>query len=155
MSNGISAHGFQIRFNGVAVDELKDVTPPALTRKAVDDTRHNDDDDEYKMGIRRAGPMHFDMNFLPATGQQFLDAWANFTLDRYVLIYPDGAIMSFFGYVIDINGKAPVDDGLVVTITVQPSGEINLLATIGEPSVLLETGDYLLLETGDHILLES
>jgi hypothetical protein len=38
-SNGISAHGTIIKRNGANIAELKDITPPALTRKAH---RHDD-----------------------------------------------------------------------------------------------------------------
>ena len=56
-SNGISAHGTIIKRNGRAIAELKDITPPALTRKPIDTTTHNSNDDSYVVGIRRKGEL--------------------------------------------------------------------------------------------------
>ncbi len=37
-SKGISAHGVVVKRNGVSLAELKDLTPPALTHKALETT---------------------------------------------------------------------------------------------------------------------
>jgi hypothetical protein len=37
-SNGISAHGTIVKRNGLAIAELKDITPPPLSRKAIETT---------------------------------------------------------------------------------------------------------------------
>jgi hypothetical protein len=73
MSEGLSAQGTIIERSfdpnwppsspvGGAVDfieigELRDITPPALTRNTIELTNHNDDDDSYIVGIRRHGEM--------------------------------------------------------------------------------------------------
>lgn len=127
-SNGISAHGTIIKRNGTAIAELKDITPPPLTRKPIDTTTHNSDDDSYVVGIRRKGEMQFMMNFLPSgeasqnalTG--LLKAWADGSKDRYDLLYPDGAIWMFSGFVSNIAPKAPVDGVLEASVSIRPSG---------------------------------
>src|SRR3954468_9772878 len=113
-SNGISAHGTIIKRNGTEIGELKDITPPALTRKPIDTTTQNSDDDSYVVGIRRKGELQFMLNFLPyaeathdaSTG--LLDAWADGSKDEYQILFPDGAVWLFSGFVSNIAPKQPV-----------------------------------------------
>lgn len=127
-SNGISAHGTIIKRNNVAIAELKDITPPPLSRKPIETSTHNSDDDSYVVGIRRKGEMQFMVNFLPSgdathdatTG--LLDAWATGSKDKYELLFPDGAVWLFSGFVSNIAPKQPVDGGQEASISIRPSG---------------------------------
>lgn len=150
----VSAQGLIVKRNGVAINELKDTTPPALTRKATDRTLLLDADDVYVMGIRHPGPMVFTLNWLPDTDdtqEGLLAAWASGSLDSYDIHFPDGAVWTFTGYVESLTPKDPVDGALEIVVTIQPSGGVNLLHV--DSLLLMETGDLLLLETGDGILL--
>lgn len=127
-SNGISAHGTIIKFNGTAIGELKDITPPPLSRKPIDTTTQNSDDDSYVVGIRRKGELQFMVNWLPndepthdAT-DGLLAAWATGSKDEYQILYPDGAVWLFSGFVTNIAPKAPVDGVQEASISVRPSG---------------------------------
>lgn len=127
-SNGISAHGTIIKRNGTPIAELKDITPPPLTRKPIDTTTHNSDDDSYVVGIRRKGELTFMVNWLPfsedthdaSTG--LLDAWATGSKDHYAIDFPDGAVWQFSGFVVNIAPKAPVDGAQEASISIRPSG---------------------------------
>lgn len=127
-SNGISAHGTIIKRKTVAIAELKDITPPALTRKPIDTTTHNSNDDSYVVGIRRKGELQFMLNFLPfdeathdaSTG--LIDAWAKGSKDRYDIEFPDGSVWLFSGFVTNIAPKAPVDGAFEASVTIRPSG---------------------------------
>jgi len=127
-SNGISAHGTIIKRNGTPIAELRDITPPPLSRKAIETTTHNSDDDSYVAGIRRKGELQFMVNWLPdgeathdaTTG--LLDAWATGSKDGYEIDFPDGATWLFSGFVIGIAPKAPVDGAQDANITIRPSG---------------------------------
>ena len=127
-SNGISAHGTIIKRNTVPIAELKDITPPALSRKPLETTTHNSDDDSYVVGIRRKGELQFMVNFLPfdepthdgSTG--LLDAWAQGSKDRYDIEFPDGAVWLFSGYVTNIAPKNPVDGVFEASVSIRPSG---------------------------------
>lgn len=127
-SNGISAHGTIIKRNGTPIAELKDITPPPLTRKPIDTTTHNSDDDSYVVGIRRKGELTFMVNWLPSgeathdatTG--LLDAWATGSKDRYDILFPDGAQWIFSGFVSNIAPKQPVDGVQEASISIRPSG---------------------------------
>lgn len=127
-SNGISAHGTIIKRNSVAIAELKDITPPPLSRKPIDTTTQNSDDDSYVVGIRRKGELQFMVNWLPSgetthdatTG--LLDAWATGSKDRYDILFPDGASWLFSGFVTNIAPKQPVDGAQEASISIRPSG---------------------------------
>lgn len=129
-SNGISAHGTIIKRNGTEIAELKDITLPALTRKPLDTTTQNSDDDSYVVGIRRKGELQVMVNWLPSgeathdatTG--LLDAWATGSKDRYDVFGPaeDPWHWIFSGFVVNIAAKAPVDGVQEATISIRPSG---------------------------------
>lgn len=127
-SNGISAHGTIVKRNGTAIAELKDITPPALSRKPIETSTHNSDDDSYVVGIRRKSELQMMLNFLPfseathdaSTG--LLDAWAQGSKDLYELDYPDGAVWLFSGFVTNIAGKQPVDGAQEASVSIRPSG---------------------------------
>lgn len=127
-SNGISAHGTIIKRNGTAIAELKDITPPPLTRKPIDTTTHNSDDDSYVVGIRRKGELQFMINFLPSgesthdASSGLLEAWATGSKDEYQLLCPDGAIWLFSGFVTNIAPKQPVDGAQEASVSIRPSG---------------------------------
>ena len=127
-SNGISAHGTIIKRNGTPIAELKDITPPPLTRKPIDTTTHNSDDDSYVVGIRRKGELTFMVNWLPSGEQThdattgLLDAWATGSKDRYDILFPDGAQWIFSGFVSNIAPKQPVDGVQEASISIRPSG---------------------------------
>lgn len=127
-SHGISAHGTLIKRNGVHIAELRDITLPALTRKAIETTTHNSDDDSYVVGIRRKGELQFMLNFLPSADAThdastgLLDAWATGSKDLYEVDFTDGAIWKFSGFVSNIAPKASVDDVLSASVSIRPSG---------------------------------
>lgn len=128
VSHAISAHGTIITRNGTPIAELRDITPPPLSRKPIETTMHNSDDDSYVVGIRRKGELQFMLGFLPsgeATHNAvagLMKAWADGTQDLYVIEFPDGATWQFSGFVSNIAPKAPVDGGLEANVSIRPSG---------------------------------
>lgn len=127
-SNGISAHGTIIKRNGTPIAELRDITPPPLSRNPIETTTHNSDDDSYVVGIRRKGELQFMVNWLPfdeAThdaSDGLLEAWASGSKDKYDIEFPDGATWMFSGFVTNIAPKAPVDGAQEASISIRPSG---------------------------------
>lgn len=127
-SNGISAHGTIIKRNGQAISELKDITPPPLSRKPIDTTTQNSDDDSYVVGIRRKGELTFMVNWLPSgeashgATSGLLSAWAEGSKDRYDIEFPDGSVWIFSGFVSNIAPKQPVDGVQEASISIRPSG---------------------------------
>lgn len=109
------------------IAELMDITPPALTRNAIETTTHNQQDDRYIVGIRRHGEMSFNVNFLPGNGTHdhltgLQKSWHDGARDIYRLTYPDGTQWLFSGFVTNISPAAPVDDRLAADVTVRPTG---------------------------------
>lgn len=121
-SAGISAHGTIIKMGNTPVGELRDITPPALSRKAIETTTHNSDDDSYVAGHRRKGEMQLQVNFLPSGDQTLMDSWAAGTKEKWELDYPDGGVWVFSGFVSNIGPKAPVDGALEASVSIRPSG---------------------------------
>jgi hypothetical protein len=127
-SNGISAHGTIISRNSEPIGELRDITPPPLTRNPIETTTHNSDDDSYVVGIRRKGELQFAINFLPSgdashgTDGGLLEAWATGSKDLYEIEFPDGCTWLFSGFITNIAPSAPVDGALEAQVSVRPSG---------------------------------
>lgn len=128
MSNAIAARGTIIKRNGTTIGELRDITPPALSRNTVDTSTQNDVDESVIVGIRRKGEMSFTINFLPsgdathgngATG--LVKAWNDGTKDLYQVTFPDGISWYFSGYITNIAPKAPVDGELSADVTIKPT----------------------------------
>lgn len=120
-----------ITFTEIA--ELRDITPPALTRNALETTTHNEDDDAYIVGIRRHGDLTMQMNFVPDNATQdhltgLQKAWYDGTCDIYRLTFPDGTAWVFSGYVTNIAPDAPVDDVLTAEVTIRPTGQHMFIA---------------------------
>lgn len=131
-SNAVSSHGTLIKRNGVVIAELKDITPPALSRKPNETTTQNSDDDSFIMGgVRRHGEIKAMVNFLTddpthdaSTG--LLAAWEDKTKDGYQIDFPDGGVWIWSGYVQDIAPKAPVDGVQEADVTWRTTGRVHL-----------------------------
>ncbi len=128
MSAGISAHGTTIKRNGTLIAELRDITPPALTRNTIDTTTHNDGEDSYVVGIRRKGDMTFLINYIGSgeathgAASGLVYAWQNATKDLYQIDFPDGARWLFSGFVVNIAPSAPVDGAQTANVSVRAAG---------------------------------
>lgn len=127
-SKAVAARGTLIKRNSAVIAELRDITPPPLTRKTIDVSIHNSSDDQYVVGIRRKGDMTFLVNFLSsgeATHENttgLLNAWSAGTKDLYEIDFPDGGIWTFSGYLSNLAVKDPVDGSQDGNITVRPTG---------------------------------
>jgi len=127
-SNAISAQGTLIYREGVAIAELRDITPPPLTRNPIETTMHNSLDDSYVVGIRRKGELTFELGFLGSgetthnntTG--LIKAWSDGTKNLYQIAFPDGSNWYFSGFVTNFAPSSPVDDGQTASVSIRPSG---------------------------------
>jgi hypothetical protein len=127
-SKAVAARGTLIKRNATTIAELKDITPPALTRKSIDVSIHNSPDDQYVVGIRRKGELSVVVNFLTsgeATHENttgLLAAWSNGSKDLFEIDFIDSGVWSFSGYVTNIALKDPVDGSQDATISIRPTG---------------------------------
>lgn len=127
-SNAVASRGTLIKRNATVIAELKDITPPPLTRKTIDTSIHNSADDQYVVGIRRKGDMTFSVNFLSsgeATHENttgLLHGWSAGTKDLFEIDFPDGGVWMFSGYVTNVAAKSPVDGSQDASISIRPTG---------------------------------
>ena len=149
MSDGLSAQGTLIAVSAdpnwppsspvggspsyTEIAELREITPPALTRNTIELTNHNNADDEYIVGIRRHGDLTFNVNFVPSNGTHdhltgLQKKWFDGTRNIYRLTYPDGSIWLFSGFVTNVAPSAPVDDRLSADVTIRPTGRHDWVA---------------------------
>ncbi len=121
-SNAISAQGTIIKLNGTPIGELRDITPPELSRKNIETTNHNSDDDSYVVGIRRKGDLTFEVGFVHDVHEALLDSFDAGSKELFEIDFPDGATWLFSGFVSKIGPKQPVDNGQTASVSVRPSG---------------------------------
>lgn len=147
-SNGVSAHGTLVFRNGTLIPELRDVAPPELSRETHEVTKHGDDDDVYKIGIRSYSLLYFTLNLLFDEPEHvgLLDAWTDYQEDSWEVHFADGALWAFDGFVCEFGPANPVDGVQSVRVGVCISGDVSFT-----PLLLQEDGDLLLLENGDGI----
>lgn len=134
MPSAISAQGTLIlrQVNGsgsfLEVAELRDITPPPLTRNPIETTNHNEVEEAFVVGIRRKGELTFQIGYVPGLASHshaingLTNAWINGNRDIWRVQFPDLSTWTFSGYVTNISPAAPVDDGLVADVTVRPTG---------------------------------
>lgn len=116
------------------IGELRNITPPPLTRNPIETTSHNEVEESFVVGIRRKGEFAFQIGFVPsgATHNEttgLIKAWKDGTRDIYRITYPDGAQWLFSGFVSNFAPAAPVDDGLTADVTIRPTGIMTFVPT--------------------------
>lgn len=133
--NALSGHGTKIDvqltpgsiFTEIA--ELRDITPPGLSRNEFDATTQNEDIDSYVLGVLRREAVTIAMNFIPTnntqdhlTGMQKL--LINNTMTGWRFRYPDGTDWIASGQVSGFKPQAPVDGLMSAEATVRFSGRM-------------------------------
>ena len=131
MSTPIDSHGTLIKRNGTTVGQLRDITPPALTRNTFDVSNQVDTDDVYVVGgIRRRGELQFGINFLQSGevthGQAsgLLYSYMNKSNDSWTIAFPDNSTWVFSGFITNVGAKAPVEGDLGADISIRPTGSM-------------------------------
>ena len=135
MPLAISAQGTVIARNPLGVGawgdigELRNITPPPLTRNVIETTNQNETIDAYVVGIKRRGEMTFQIGWVPTLPSHsftagLLKAWDEGTLDVYRITFPDTSTWLFSGYVSNVGPSAPLDDGLVADVSIRPTGSM-------------------------------
>jgi tail tube protein len=131
-SAAISAHGTLVKRNGQTIAELRNITPPALTRNSIETTMQTSSFDSFVVGVKRRGELQFQLGFLPSaeathnalTG--LIKAWSDGSKDLYELDFPDASVWTFSGYVTNIASSAPVDGGLEATVSIRPTNAMTI-----------------------------
>ncbi len=127
MSEALSAQGTLVKRNETTIGELRNITPPPLTRNAIETTSHNEIEESFVVGIRRKGELTFTIGFVPSgathgVASGLMKSWQDGARDIWKVIFPEGTTWAFSGYVTNIAPAAPVDDGLTADVTIRPTG---------------------------------
>lgn len=135
--NALSGHGtkidVQLTPGGIFTEiaELRDITPPGLSRNEFDATTQNEDIDSYVHGVMRRELVTIAMNFIPTnntqdhlTGMQKL--LINNTMTGWRFRFPDSGVTTWVasGQVSGFKPQAPVDGLLSAEATVRFSGKM-------------------------------
>jgi len=135
MPVGMSAQGTLIARADVAtptnfttVAQIMKITPPSLTRNAIETTSHNESEESFVVGIARKGELTFDVGFVPSGATHgnlaggLVKDWKDGTLAIWKVTFPESTKWTFSGYVTNVAVDAPVDDLLSASITIRPTG---------------------------------
>jgi len=125
MSDAVAAIGATITIDGVAIEEVRDISGLEFSTDEVDVTSHDSPDygEEVLPTIKRWGAISFPMNAVPgAAGQEALyDAWAARTSNAYVVTYTNGVTATFSGFVRRFGLSAAVTDINMVDVEIRPT----------------------------------
>jgi len=142
MTQAISAQGTLVARAPAAtptvfttIGELRNIKPPALTRKPIETTSHNESEESFVVGIRRKGEMTLSIGFVPSIGTHdhqtgLVKAYIDGSRDIYKVTYPDTSQWLFSGFVTNVAPAAPVDDGLMADVTIRPTGTQSFVAGV-------------------------
>lgn len=126
--------GSQANAAYTVIAEVQDISGPSLSLDTVDAT-HMTSPNGYRQfiaGLKDAGEVSFDVNFLPAdTSQQGVTtALEGGTALEWRLDWPGTTVMwDFVGFVTGFEPASPLDDKMTASITIKLTGDPNLAGT--------------------------
>jgi len=129
------AFGTTLKKGAVAIAELTGITGPSISAATVDVTSHDSPDTyrEFIQGIREAGEVTLEGNFIPGNaGQVALLADLNDgSVDEYVITFPSGmaTTWTFDAIVTAFATSAPFDEKASFTATMKLTGKPALSVT--------------------------
>jgi hypothetical protein len=121
----------------VAVAEVVAVTPPGVTREAVEAT-HLKSPDRYKefiAGLKEAGEASLTLNFVPSATDALYTAFDD-PDGKYQITFPNGVMLRFNGFFTAYNPPELTAGGkMEATATVKATGKPTLHAAAGAAPV--------------------
>lgn len=126
-----AAIGYQMTFgiwNGtsyVNVAEVIAITPPQLTRDAVDASHQQSPNGwkEYINGWKDGGEPSVTVNYVPSATDPLLAAFNSSTVGQYRITHPNGVTCTFTAVIKGFSPETPIDDRMRVTLDFQVSGQ--------------------------------
>jgi len=122
VGDGATAEAF------TTVAELIGLSGPGLSMDTVEST-HTESagaNKEYIAGLKDAGEISADFNFLPAnaTHQGLITDQENRTLRNFQIVWPDtaGTTWSFSAFVTNYEPASPIEDRMTSSVTLKISG---------------------------------
>jgi len=117
----------------VALAEVTAITPPGMTRDAVEVT-HMTSPNEWKQfiaGLKDAGEARLTLNFVPSSTDALLTAF-NAKAGKYQITFPNGVMLRFDGFFTAYTPPELVPgDRMQASATIKATGEPTLHAAAG------------------------
>ena len=115
------------------IAEMRDVTPPQLSRNEFDATTQDKNIDSYVLGVLRRSGFTMSLNFLNAdashdhlTGLMKAMITEPPPIDGYKITFPDGVVWVMSGQVSSIQPTDPVDGLQSADVTIRPTGKMTI-----------------------------
>lgn len=112
--------------------EITDITLPSPSREVIDLSHESGPDDwtEAMPGKPRPGDMSIEFNFVPGGNgyNDFKLEYADKTVRRRRIVFPNGAVMEFSAFVSELGAAVPLDSQMKATVKLQLSGSIDPIA---------------------------
>lgn len=109
------------------VGEVLDITPPAISRDAVESTHMGSPEGwrEFIGGLKDGGEAQIEINFAPgsATATAFLNDINADAPGYYKIVFPDATEWGFSALATGLEPGIPIDDRMTATFTVKISGK--------------------------------
>lgn len=125
-------HGITFKINNesavlTAIGEITSVTPPGISRDAIDAT-HSASPDGYREfigGLKDGGEATAELNFVPgSTGHALLLAQFGADIPSVCEIeFPDGSTFDFSAWLSNYEPETPVEDKMTATVTFKVTGK--------------------------------
>ena len=133
-----SGHGTVVAKNTLAapltftnIAEMKDVTPPELSRNDFDATTQTLNIDTHILGVLRRSGFTMELNWEPAdashdhlTGLLYSMITEPPPVEGYRITFPSGAVWLMSGQVMNFRPLAPVDGLMALSLTIRPTGKM-------------------------------
>lgn len=113
--------------------EVTSITPPNMARDSIDASHEQSPDAwrEFIAGMKDGGEVKMDLNFVPGgsaaaalTGE--LDLSASDAVKNRQILFPDGSMFEFVGFLTGFEPDAPLDDKMSGTATFKVTGKPTL-----------------------------
>lgn len=142
MSNAVAGFGSLLKIGDGAgpevfttIAEVKDISGPSLSMATIDVTNQSSTGGwaEFIGGIKDAGEVTFDVNFLPADATHnaatgLIRDYNNRTKRNFQLVFPDAGATtwSFAALVTAFQPTEPIGDALTASVTLKITGQPTL-----------------------------
>lgn len=112
-----------------AVAEVTSVTPPNISRDAVEATHLTSPEQwrEFIAGLKDGGEVSIEMNWIPSATDVIVAA-LDAGKDNYQIVFPNGVKWSFAAICTAFEPSSPLDDRMTASATFKVSGKPTLVA---------------------------
>lgn len=109
------------------IGELNDLQPPEISRDTHDATHYESDDGyrEFIPGLKDGGEATIEYNLIPGgtTDDQVQTLMDDDDLQKFRVVFPNAAKLTFDGFVTTVGRATPMDDKMTGSATIKVSGK--------------------------------